>query len=272
MLKMKLGKIACTTLAIVFYFGFAGIAQAQDEATAAALYNEGLEKIKAEEFQAALPLLQQAVDVADPAADAEVIKLAKKNGTIAGYKAGNDLRKAKQYDEALKAYDMGIAFNKTFYANYIGRAQALEGMGDNTEAVKAYLKAAEVSKLNKKEDKVEQMEAKAENMVAVSFGDKKWEETMALGAAFLESKESPEVHYYLGQALKESGDATKAAEHAQKAIDQATGEKSKYFMLLAESFEATNQSEKAIEAYKQVTDSKYADRAQYKINELSGGK
>lgn len=269
---MKLRTIASLLLTSTLLLGTAQMVNAQEGATAASLYNDALEKLKSDDYRGALPLLEQAVEKADPEKDAEVIKLAKRNGAVAAYKAGNDYRKENKNEEALKAYDAGIGFAPTFYANFIGRAQALEGLNQNAEAVKAYLKAAEVSVLNKKEDKAEELNAKAENMVAVTFGDKKWEETINLAQAFLESKETADVHYYLALALKEKGNAGQAVEHGMKAVELASGDKSKYLMGVAESYEALNQSDKAIEVYKQITDSKYAERAQYKIKELSGGK
>ena len=247
-------------------------ATAQEEVSAANLYNQGLEQLKAKNYGEALPLLEKAIEVADPEADAKVVQLAKRNGAIAAYKVGSSMRKEKDFEAALDAFNTGIEFAPGFYANYIGRAQSLEDNGQEVEALKAYLKAADVSKKGKKTDKAEQMYAKAENMVAVTYGDKKWDETKALAAAFLETSETPDVHYYMAAALKGGGDTAQAIEHAQKAVDSAEGDKSKYLMVLAESYEKAGQTAQALDAYKQVTGSKYAERAKFKVNELSGGK
>lgn len=263
-----------TSLTILLLLsGFTTAIHAQE--TAASLYNQGLELIKAKNYTEALPLMEKAIEAADPEseADAKVIKLAKRNGAIAAYYVGNDQRKADDFEAALVTYDKGIAFSPGFYANYIGRAQALEGMGNTTESVSAYIEAGDICARSKKEDKAEKMYNKAENIVAVTWGDKKWDATAEYAMAFLEKKESPEVHYYLAYALKEKGDADKAVAHAEKAIELAgEGNASKYFMAKAESLEALGKADEAIEAYKQVDDDKYNERAKYKINELSGGK
>ena len=67
-------------------FGLSLGLQAQEEASAASLYNQGLEKAKAKEYVAALELLEKAIAKADPEneTDAKVIRLAKRNGTRAG--------------------------------------------------------------------------------------------------------------------------------------------------------------------------------------------
>ncbi|MCB9298690.1 MAG: hypothetical protein H6559_37075 [Lewinellaceae bacterium] len=256
---------------VVLLSGFSLALSAQE--SAASLYNTGLEQIKAKNYTEALPLMEQAIEAADPEADAEVVKLAKRNGAIAAYYVGNDQRKSDDFETALATYDKGIAFSPGFYANYIGRAQALEGLGKVTESVSAYIDAGDVCIKSKKADKAEKMYSKAENVVAVAWGDKKWDATSEYAMAYLEKRESPEVHYYLAYAEKEKGNAEKAVEHADKAIGLAgEGDASKYYMAKAESLEALGQAEAAVEAYKMVKDAKYNERAKYKINELSGGK
>ncbi|MCO6492108.1 MAG: tetratricopeptide repeat protein [Phaeodactylibacter sp.] len=256
---------------VVLISGFSLALSAQE--SAASLYNTGLEQIKAKNYAEALPLMEQAIEAADPEADAEVVKLAKRNGAIAAYYVGNDQRKSDEFEAALATYDKGIAFSPGFYANYIGRAQALEGLDQAAKSVSAYIDAGDVCLKSKKEDKAEKMYSKAENIVAIAWGDKKWEATIEYATAFLEKRESPEAHYYLAHALKEKGNAEKAVEHADKAIELAgEGDASKYYMAKAESLEALGQAEAAVEAYKMVKDAKYNERAKYKINELSGGK
>ncbi len=252
--------------------------QAQEEAqaaSAASLYNEGLTELKAKNYAAAFPLMQQAIEAADPEdeTDAKVIQLAKRNGSIAAYYAGNDERKEDDFEAALEIYNAGIDYAPGFYANYIGRAQALEGKGENAEAIKAYLEAGDVCQKAEKEDKAEKMNSKAENMVAVAWGDDKWDATAEYAKAFLEKSESPEVHYYLAYALKEQGNTDDALAHVEKAIEMASAAKEdRYYMLKAEALEKKGDKEAAIAAYKKVTDAKYRERAEYKVNELSGGK
>ena len=268
-------KIFINLTTLLLLLGCSIALHAQDDASAASLYNKGLEMIKAKNYTEALPLMEQAIEAADPEAeaDAKVIKLAKRNGAIAAYYVGNDQRKADDAESALATYDKGIAFSPGFYANYIGRSQALEDLDRTAESVAAYIDAGEVSLKAKKADKAEKMYSKAENIIAVAWGDKKWDATAEYAMAFLEKKENPEVHYYLAHAMKEKGNAEKALEHADKAIELANGsDASKYYMAKAESLEALGQSDAAVEAYKMVKDAKYSERAKYKVSELSGGK
>ena len=260
---------------VCLLLGLTGILQAQEEASAATLYNQGLELLKAKNYEEAFPLMEKAIEVADPEAEAdvEVVKLAKRNGAIAAYYVGNGQRKDDDFENALITYDKGIAMSLGFYANYIGRAQALEGKGETTEAIKAYIAAGDICEKAKKADKAEQMYAKSENLVALAWGDKKWANTQEYAMAFLESRETPEVHFYLGYALKEQGNTEKGLEHLDKAIELAgSGDTGKYYMAKAETHELAGQKEAAVEAYRKVSDAKYTERAQYKIKELSGGK
>lgn len=122
-------KIIYTTL--LLFLGASVMLSAQEEASAASLYNEALEKLKAKDYKAAYPLIQQSLEMADPEneTDAKVIGLAKKNGAVATYRLGSTARKAKKYDVALTYFQQGIDWNPTNYTNVIGKSQALEGKG-----------------------------------------------------------------------------------------------------------------------------------------------
>jgi len=257
---------------LLLCFGFSMTVQAQDEASAATLYNQGLEKAKAKEYVAALELLEQALAKADPEneTDAKVIRAAKGNGTRAAYGAGNFHRKAKAYDEAIKAYEKGIEYNPKYYANYVGKAQTLNAQKDPM-AVKFYMQASQKAMEAKKEEKANDLSSKAENIVAVSWGKKEWDKTIAYANAFLEEKETADVHYYLAGALKAKGESTTALEHVAKSIELAgDADASKYHMLKAETHEKLGQKSDAVAAYKLVKAAKYAERAKYKITELGG--
>ncbi|MDX1941964.1 MAG: tetratricopeptide repeat protein [Saprospiraceae bacterium] len=265
-----------TIFALVFAFiGFVNASFAQDAPSAASLYNEGLANMKAKQYAAALPLFEKAIAAADSTSetDAQVLKLSKQNGAIATYYVGNDLRKANKFDEALKLYNEGIEYNPDFYANYIGRAQALEGKGQDVEAVKAYLKAGAISEKDNKPDRAADMYKKAENLAAVAWGKKQWSAAIACAEAFLAEKETADAHYYLSQSLLAKKELEKALEHGKKAVELAQGEdKDKTNFGLGEVYEALGKKSEAIAAYKLVTGTKYGERAKYEIKQLEGGK
>ena len=140
-------KIKIFYTVLFFVLGSGVMLQAQDAATAASLYNEALEKLKAKDYAAAYPLLQQALEIADPEkeTDAKVIDLSKKNGARATYSLGSAARKAKEYDKAIEYFNTGIEWMPDYYANHLGLAQSLEGKGDLPAALNAYVKAADLT-------------------------------------------------------------------------------------------------------------------------------
>ena len=258
---------------IVAFLSFSVFAQAQDEASATSLYNDGLAKLKAKEYNEALTLLEQAIEKADPESDEKVIKLAKRNSAFACYYIGTQLRKEKKYDEALNTFAKGIDYSKAVYSCFIGRAQALEGKGDKAEAVKAYLTAAEMTKQAGKEERAAKLVSKAENFAGVAYGKKKYDEAIATGQQYLElSGPSADVHYYVAQALLKKGKKQEALEHANKALENAGDDKNKYYFGQAEILESLGQKAKAVEAYKMVGGEKYGERAKYKVDQLGSGK
>ncbi len=255
--------------------GIAGTALAQETATAASLYNDGLAKLKAKSYSEALPLLEKAIAAADTTdeADAKVVGLAKRNGAIAAYYMGTQLRKEKKTDEASKRFDQGVSYDPDFYANYIGQAQILEDKDKDAEAIKAYFAAVAVCERTNKADKVADLVKKAENMPGVAWGKKQWDNAIAAANAFLENKESGDVRYYLALSQKEKKQYSEAIENAQKAVELATGEDvDKANFALAEIYEAAGKKSEAIATYKLVKAAKYAERAKYKVTQLEGGK
>lgn len=246
---------------------------AQDAPTAASLYNDGLAKAKAKKYAEALTLMEQAIEAADPEADAKVVQLAKKNGARAAYGVGYRKRKAKDYDAAIEAYRKGSEMNPNYVGNFKGLAQSLEDKGNIVEAIPAYIEAAQVAEkgTKTKEDAVE-LYGKAENIVAVTYGKKEWDNVIAYSNAFLELRETADVHYYLANALAAKGDQATAKTHIDKAIELAEGDKSKYFFTKGEIHEKLGETADAVSAYKAVTASDYKKRADYQVGKLEGGK
>ncbi|PHN01546.1 hypothetical protein [Flavilitoribacter nigricans] len=245
---------------------------AETAPSAVSLYNEGLEKLKAKEFEAALPLLVDAIAAADTTSetDVKVIGLAQRNGAIAAYYVGTGQRKAEELEKAIETYQLGIEYNPDFYANHIGLAQALDDNEQKVEAVSAYMKAAEVCNMSEKtKDKVESMENKATNTVIRLFLDDKVDETLAAAEAFLALKETSDVLTYKAKALAAKGDNSGALAAADKAVAMVSeaANKDLVYFTKGEIHQALGQNDAAIESYK-MAGGKYADAAQYKISEL----
>lgn len=260
-------------LSVTGYSQDEGTAEATEAApTAVSLYNDGLTKLKAKEYDAALPLLVDAIAAADTTSetDLKVIGLAKRNGSIAAYYLGTSQRKADQMDEAIETYQLGIDYNPDFYANHIGLAQALDDKGDKVKAVGAYMAAAKVCDMSDKtKDKVESMETKATNTVIRLFLDEQVDETLEAAEAYLAIKESPDVLTYKAKALAAKGNNDGALTAIGKAADMAdqAANKDLVYFTKGEIHQALGQSSDAIASYK-MAGGKYADAAKYKITEL----
>lgn len=257
------------SLLLIATFGLFTLLSAQDE-TAASLYNDGLAKLKAKEYSDALSLLEKAIDMADPAEDQKVLKLAQRNAAFASYYVGNALRKEKKYDEAQEVYQKGIGYSTSVYSNYVGIAQVLEAKGEVVASVKAYLKAADMTRKAGRDERADKLVSKASNFAAVAWGKKDWDEAAAAAQAFIDVKENAESYYYMGLALKEKGKLSEALESVDKAIELAEEDVDRIYYAKGEIHEALGQKSAAIEAYKMVKDAKYVERAKYQIEQLGG--
>jgi len=262
---MKLG-FRLFTIAVLLTLMGTVPAISQDEATPASLYNDGVAALKAKEYTKALDLFEQSLEKADPEADQKIVSLAQRNGAIAAYYCGRDARKAGNLDESVAFYDKGIEMNPDFYNNYSSKALALNEKEDIAGAIKAFIKASEVAK----EDKAPEMLDNARKLVYNSYSKDEWEKTIKLGNIFLENGESADVRFYLARAYKATNQLDQALEQANKAIELAEGgEDDQNYFAQGEIYEAMGNTSAAIAAYKKVTDGKYSEMAQYKVNQMA---
>lgn len=242
----------------------------QDDASAASLYNDGVAALKAKDRVKALDLFEKALAKADPEEDKKIISLAKQNGAIAAYYAGQGSRKADKVDEALEYYEKGIELNPGFYVNYSGKAMAMNDKGMDKEAMNAFILGSQVAEKGNKQDKATDMMDKATIFVSKAYTSNDWDKTIDLGNAYLEHGQSGDVHFYLARALKEKGDLTKALEHANQAVELTQGgEEGRNFFAQGEIYEAQGNTSEAIAAYKKVPGGTYGKLAKYKVENLA---
>jgi len=257
--------------------GMTSVAVAQDDAdvSAAKMYNNGLEDLKAKDYEAAFEKMAKAIDAADPEneTDAKVIQLASKNGAIAAYYAGTKMRKADRLDDALATFKRGTEMNENFYANYTGYARVLDSQDNVEEAIPAFLEAANVAaKSEKTAEKAEKYMNKAANYAGVAYGNKQYEEAVTYADIFLENSDgNADVYYYKASSLRKLGKNDEAMEAVAAAIPLLPeGEDNgKYYMLKGNIHADMGQASAAKEAYGMVKEGKYYDRAQYRIKELN---
>jgi len=242
---------------------------AQEEKSAAKLYNEGLALLKAKDYEAGLPLLESALAKATDGGDEKIIGLAKKNGAKAAYNLANAKKKAGDIDGALGLYEKGIAWSPDYASNYKGKAAATEAKGDKLGAIKLYVMAGDKTTASGKADRAAKLYKKAQNMVGKIYQSKDYAAAITAGKAYLELRENAEVCYYLCRAITESEVNDEAITFIDKAIT-LSGDTvdDKYYVAKAKAFEKMSKNADAIEAYKKVTGEKYKEQAEYKIKTL----
>jgi len=260
------------TFTIVFAFCLiSGSLAAQDDKSAASLYNEGLGLLKAKDYAGGLPILELALAKATEEGNDKVIGLAKKNGSKAAYNLANAKKKSGALDEAIELYNKGIGWSPEYPSNYKGLAAATEKKGDKLEAIKMYLTAGDKTTAKGKDDKAAKLYKKARNMVGKIYTGKDYPNAIIAGKAYMEMREDAEVCYYICRAITESTATEEAVTYADKAI-ALSGESvdDKYYVAKAKAYEKLSKNADAIAAYKLVTGEKYKPQAEYKIKELGG--
>lgn len=261
------------TLLFVLTLGLLTSLSAQD-ATAASLYNKGLASLKAKDYENGYPQIEEALKAAEAEGNEKVVTLAKKNGAKAAYNLGGQKRKAKAYEEALTLFNRGIELSPNYSSNYMGKAQALNAMGKKTEAVTAYIAAADLAEKGGKADRAIQLVKKAGSIVGKLYTGKKYAEAIEAGKAHLELKETDKVHYYMAQSFSKSKDNANAGTHITKAVEMAEASGAavpdKYYWAQGNILEANGDKSGALVAYKKISGDKYKANADFKIKELAG--
>lgn len=242
---------------------------AQDEKTAAGLYNEGLALLKSKDYAAGLPILEAALEKATTDEDEKIIGLAKKNGAIAASNLGNAKKKAGALDEAEALYQKGIGWRPEYASNYRGLAAVTEAKGDVINAIRQYIEAGDIYTASTKTKKAKKLYKKARNMVGKIYQAKDYPKAIEAGKAFLAVRDNAEVAYYICRANTESIADEEAITYADKAIT-FSGDKvdDKYYVAKAKAYEKMGENAEAIEVYKLVTGEKYKAQAEGKIKLL----
>ena len=262
------------TMLMVLAIGFFTTSIIAQEASTASLYNKGLASLKAKDYEAGYPQMEEALKAAEAEGNEKVAKLAKKNGAVAAYKLGGVKRKAKAYDEALTLFNRGIELNPENASNYMGKAQALNSKGEKVAAIEAYIAAADITEKNGKAERAVQLVKKAGSIVGKLYSGKEYKGAIEAGKAFLALKEADNVHYYLAQSLSKTSDNAAASSHITKAVElaEANGASApdKYYWAQGNILEATGAKADALAAYKKITGEKYKANADFKVKELGG--
>jgi len=277
-LKLYFNTIIChmklfgTTFFIFLLLASFTTQSAAQEKTVAGLYNDGLAKLKAKDYEGGLALMEEALAKAGPD-DQKVIGLAKKNGAVAAYNVGNAKRKAKDYEGAAMMYNKGIENNPSNTSNMEGLARILDEQGSLLEATKAYIDAASKAKAGtekSKDKKAASRLKRAKTLVGKMFVAKSYADAIAGGDAYLAVEKEAEVHYYVSRSQAESGDSEKAVMHAEQAIALSAAPEDKYFYAHASQLEKVGKNAEAIASYKKITGEKYKAQAEYRISQLGG--
>ncbi len=265
MMNLKMRK----SIILLFALFIGASTFAQDEKTAAGLYNEGLAFLKAKDYAAGLPILEAALEKATTDENEKIVGLAKKNGAIAASNLGNAMKKAGSIDEALVLYSKGIEWRPEYAANYRGFASVTNEKGDKIGAVKAYIVAGDKYTASEKAKYASSMYKKAKNIVALLYKEKDYPKTIEAGKAHLELKDNADVAYYVSRSNTETIANEEAITYADKAIT-ISGDTvdDKYYVAKAKAYEKMGKNADAVEAYKLVTGEKYKATAEGKIKLL----
>ncbi|MEO0338614.1 MAG: hypothetical protein AAF242_05315, partial [Bacteroidota bacterium] len=190
-------------------------------------------------------------------------------------------RKGGDNAKALEYFEKGIAMNADYFGNYLGKAQAIEGIGeDKVAAINAYVMAGDMAAKSEKTMKqMPKMYSKAQRFSSSAYVKAKdYEQSIALADAYLaargeEANDGYIANYYKAASLnklKKDADALPVIQASVAALPEGE-DADKYHLLHGIVNQVLGNNEAAIEAYGMVKgekNEKYKAAAQSRIDAL----
>lgn len=256
---------------MVVIFGMVFTMTAQEK-TAAGLYNEGMAMLKEKNYQGGLSALEEALAKAEVDENVKVVKLSKKNGSVAAANVGNTRRKAGQLDEAMTFYEKGVELNPENASNYRGMAMVYSKKGEKVKAVETFLLAADKRIAQEKPKKAKKIYKQTKSIIGKLYTSKEYDLAIEAGNMHIaKDANNAAVHYYMSRSYTEKGDFTNALKSADLAITNGgDAVEDKYYIAKAKALEGSGDKSGAIAAYKKVTGDKYRESAEFQIKKLQG--
>ena len=230
----------------------------------------GVEKFKVKNYDSAIILFTESDKYAqlidDPSTTAKL-----NSYFAASYTgSGNALYKTKKYKKAVENYNKAIEYNpeypKAWYGLVLGYSK-LDESGMLEESVK---KVEEYSS-------DEQLKTKAKLAAGKYFlkvcGDAIQEEnysiaTMMADRSIQYNNEDPTAFYYLALASNAQANWVNAQKAAMKALTFEQEDQSNYYFELGRAYEGQGDTEKACEAYSNVTEGPNTEAANYQRHQV----
>jgi len=265
---------------------FAWGLSAQTVEEAGTKYNEGNELVKEKNYVAAIPVYEQALDIAEKAGpDAAELKgnIEKQLGN-AYYRGGVDQFKDKKISEAIATLEKGYAFAvktgdddlKSKNADLISQLRtkvgdSLRKKGKLDEAYAEYEMALEIDPtcakavygeglVFKEKDDLDKLIEKMDQVITMTDGSDKLQK---LADAARQTAGNALV--VAGAKELQSGEANKAIDHINKSFGYAPGDANSYFYLLL-AYNKTKQWDEAIASGNKALELKTEDKSEIYFN------
>lgn len=236
-----------------------------NEKTTIALYNEGLEALKAKDYKAGFVALEAAISKATTDDNTEVLALSKQNIVPAGYGYGYALIAEKNTTEALVIFQKVLTIDPSATLMHLGIGKAKEAGGDADGAADAYMTYLDSGLAEKSDKKVGDARSRIKNIMIKQLGAKSFAKVTKIGMSYLAKDNHSDIAYLVGKAFADSGDAKSGIKYLQQTIDLSGKEGSKVedkvYYALGQSYDKVKDKPNAIKYLSLITDPKYKPSA-----------
>lgn len=233
-----------------------------------------------EQFDAAIPMLVEASNMASEAGDDEVARKAKYIGSQLAYTGGRIAVKQENFEAALERFEQGIEMYPDYAKNYRARGLALKKMDQLDDAMESYAQAIEIGNengdyetANKAEQSIRQhylflasQELSSENPTE-SQADQALTHLNEL-QEYVEP--TADVYYYMAVAHEVKGNYSQAVSLADQALEQHNGSRSdaaKIYFVKGEALINSGDTSGACSTFENATYGDFKARAEHYLEQ-----
>lgn len=237
-------------------------------------FKQGITLYKKKKFDPAIDALRSAKEVATAVSDAKTTKYATTYIPKIYSTKGLGLMGKKDYEGALKTFDMALGENPKCVDAFYGKGMTYKAMGELNKSSEAFDKviaygAGKKSALKKiassKEAAQKMFEAKAASELQIEHNSQAVE---LLNNALKYSTTSPNTYYLLALANNKLKKWDATIEAAQKALSLGGGDASAINFELGKALEGKGNNSSACAAFKKVTTGPNVEAAKFQIKEV----
>lgn len=239
-------------------------------------YDLAMTALKTKKFEEAIKGFEETIAAAKKFDDAQIASVAEGRIPLTYYYKGNELRKQKQVEAAVAAYDKTLEMDPTYIKAALAKALAYRSAGDEDGMFAAIDQTLSIGSKGKDQRSLMTAEKLATTttynnavkaLQAKNYAEviKQLEKTIAYG------NENATIYFQMGLSYNNMNQWDKAIEALNKGVELENGgneDKARLFYEMGTAYAGKGDNAKACDAFKNAMYGDYAANAKYQVEQV----